>query len=79
MELFESHKARVAHEVHALSWGGTTEAVRHDDDDFQRMSDVRNSFPELGNSAKSCGTSFSMWKVLVKRSTGACDWEEKVS
>ena len=41
-----------------------TKAPGHDDDDFQRVSDVRNSFPENDNSSNSCGTSFSKWKVL---------------
>ena len=31
-----------------------SEALRHDDDDFQRVSDVRNSFPEFGSNANSC-------------------------
>ena len=35
-EVFASHKARVAHEVHALFlvWHSRVEDVRYDDDDF---------------------------------------------
>ena len=61
----KSYRVKVAHEVHALFLGGT-EAVRQDDDDFQRVSETRNSFPKFCNSANSRSTSFSKWKVFCE-------------
>ena len=45
-DFFEVHKARVAHEVHAqsLKRHAWTETVCYDDDDFQRVPDVRDVF-----------------------------------
>ena len=53
-ERFETRKATVAHEVRALFLGGTHGLQLYlESDDVERLPDVRNRIPEIGNSANS--------------------------
>ena len=45
-------------------WHALIEAVRHDDDNFQRVPDVRNSVFEFDNSAKPRSADVSKWEVF---------------
>ena len=66
-ERFETRKAIVAHEVRALFLGGTHGLQLYlESDDVERLPDVRNRIPEIGNSANSQCKSFQKWRVFCE-------------